>query len=244
MRWGWNSHDCSSNGDGYTDHAPSPTPTRKRVVVTVKIVEANVLEEPQPFLDAVSQKKSEFQAAMPEQWEDTMDMQIVLSLLAQMRQFRPREHWTRKLLEAHQADALRSLREYAYAHSPFYQQFHRGLYDAPLQELPVLTKAMMMEHFDDLVTDRAIRLEEAKAHMRTLTRDEHYLDRYWVNATSGSSGHPGLFLFNRAEWITVLASFARAREWAGVKFNLTSRAKQQPSPRPPPSYVEPERDGP
>ena len=125
-------------------------------------------------------------------------MQIVLSLLAQMRQFRPREHWTRKLLEAHQADALRSLREYAYAHSPFYQQFHRGLYDAPLQELPVLTKAMMMEHFDDLVTDRAIRLEEAKAHW-TLTGDERYLDRYWVNATSGSSGHPGLFLFNRAE---------------------------------------------
>ena len=90
-----------------------------------------------------------------------MDIQIVLSLLAQMRQFRPREHWTRKLLEAHQADALRSLREYVYAHSPFYQQFHRGLYDAPLQELPVLTKAMMMEQFDDLVTDLAIRLEEA-----------------------------------------------------------------------------------
>ncbi len=154
-----------------------------------------------------------------------MDIQIVLSLLAQMRQFRPREHWTRQQLEAHQADALRSLREYAYAHSPFYQQFHRGLYDAPLQELPVLTKAMMMEHFDDLVTDRAIRLDEVKAHMRNLIGDERYLDRYRASATSGSSGHPGLFLFNRAEWITVLASFARAREWAGIKFNLPSRVK-------------------
>jgi phenylacetate-CoA ligase len=76
------------------------------------------------------------------------------------------------------------------------------------------------------VTDCDIRLEEVKTHMRTLTGDERYLDRYWVNATSGSSGHPGLFLFNRTEWITVLASFARAREWASVKFNLTSRVHQ------------------
>ncbi len=154
-----------------------------------------------------------------------MDTQIVVSLLSAMRRFRVRDQWTRQQLEAHQANALRLVREYAYAHSPFYQQLHRGLYDAPLQELPVLTKAMMMEHFDELVTDRVIRLEEVKTHMRNLTGDERFLGRYWVNATSGSSGYPGIFLFNRAEWITVLASFARAREWAGVKFNLTRRVK-------------------
>lgn len=154
-----------------------------------------------------------------------MDMQIVLSVLAEMRRYRQRDHWTRQQLESYQADALRSLRDYAYAHSPFYQQFHQGLTDAPLQELPVLTKAMLMEHFDELVTDRAIRLEEAKMHMRNLTGDERFLGRYRVNATSGSSGHPGIFLFNHAEWITVLASFARAREWSGVKFDLTHRVK-------------------
>ncbi len=154
-----------------------------------------------------------------------MDFQIVLSVLSKMRQFRPRDHWTRQQLESYQADALRSLRDYTYAHSPFYQQFHQGLYDAPLQELPVLTKAIMMEHFDELVTDRTIRLEEVKTHMRTLTGDERFLGRYRVNATSGSSGHPGLFLFNSAEWITVLASFARAREWGGVKLDLTRRVK-------------------
>ncbi len=154
-----------------------------------------------------------------------MDFQIVLSVLSKMRQFRPRDHWTRQQLESYQADALRSLREYTYAHSPFYQQFHKGLYEAPLQELPVLTKAMMMEHFDELVTDRAIRLEEAKTHMRTLTGDARFLGRYRVNATSGSSGHPGIFLFNRAEWITVLASFARAREWGGIKLDLIHRVK-------------------
>ncbi len=154
-----------------------------------------------------------------------MDIQIVLSVLSEMRQLRLRDHWTRKLLETYQTDALRNLRNYAYAHSPFYQQFHHGLTDAPLHELPVLTKAIMMEHFDDLVTDRAIRLEAVKAHLANLSGDERFLGRYRVIATSGSSGHPGIFLFNGAEWTTVLASFARAREWGGVKLDLTHRVK-------------------
>jgi len=154
-----------------------------------------------------------------------MDIQVVLSVLSEMRQFRQREHWTRQQLDAHQAHALRTLRDYAYAHSPFYQRFHQGLTDAPFHELPVLTKAMLMEHFDELVTDRAIRLEEVKRYLGSLVGDEHFLGRYWVNATSGSSGHPGIFLFNRDEWITVLASFARAREWGGVKLDLAHRVK-------------------
>ncbi len=154
-----------------------------------------------------------------------MNIQMVLSLLSEMRQFRAREHWTRKLLEEHQAHALSQVRAYAYAHSPFYQHFHKGLYDAPLQDLPVLTKALLMEHFDEVVTDRAIHLQEVKAHAADLSGDERFLGHYWVNATSGSSGHPGLFLFNRTEWLTVLASFARAREWAGIEVNLTRRVK-------------------
>jgi phenylacetate-CoA ligase len=124
---------------------------------------------------------------MPGQWEDTMDMQIVLSVLLHMQQFRTRDHWTRQQLEVHQAVVLRSLREYAYAHSPFYQLFHQGLTDAPLSELPVLTKAMLMEHFDELVTDRAIRLEAVKAHLANLSGDERFLGRYRVIATPASS---------------------------------------------------------
>jgi phenylacetate-CoA ligase len=155
-----------------------------------------------------------------------MDVQIVMSLLlSKMRQFRRRDHWNRQQLTSYQSNALHSLREYAYTNSPFYQKFHQGLTNAPLYELPVLTKAMLMENFDDLVTDRAIRLEEVKTHVRNLLGDEHFLGRYWVNATSGSSGHPGLFLFNRAEWTDVLASFARAREWGGIKVDLTHRVK-------------------
>jgi len=164
-------------------------------------------------------------ADMREKREDIMDIGMFWELLSHLRQNRSRDHWTRERLQAHQAQALHLVRAYAYAHSPFYQQFHKGLYDAPLEDLPVLTKALLMEHFDDLVTDRAIHLKEVKASMAHPTGDERWLGRYWVNATSGSSGHPGVFLFNRAEWLTVLASFARAREWAGMTVNLTRRVK-------------------
>jgi hypothetical protein len=37
--------------------------------------------------------------------------------------------------------------------SPFYRRFHSGLEGRPLSELPVLTKAQLMESFGELVTD-------------------------------------------------------------------------------------------
>ena len=46
-----------------------------------------------------------------------------------------------------------------------------------------------------------------------------------MTATSGSSGHPGFFLFNEPEWITVIASFARGQEWSGAKVNFLRRRK-------------------
>lgn len=145
-----------------------------------------------------------------------MKMQTIWQLLSAMRSLRQRDRWPRAQLEAHQAAALRRLRAYAYERSPFYQRFHRDVADRPLQDLPVLTKATLMENFDALVTDRAI--VGGRAGVR-------FLGRYWVNATSGSTGEPGLFLFNRAEWTTVLASFGRAHEWAGLAVSLTHRMK-------------------
>ncbi|MCA0453990.1 MAG: phenylacetate--CoA ligase family protein [Chloroflexi bacterium] len=154
-----------------------------------------------------------------------MSIATILSVLPTLRQLRKQEHWTREQLEAHQAQTLNQLRAYVYQHSPFYQQFHHGLLDRSLSELPVLTKSMMMEHFDDLVTDRTIHLEDVRAHMNMPQTDQQYLDRYWVTATSGSSGHPGFFLFNRSEWAIVIGSFARGQEWGGLKVNLLRRRK-------------------
>src|SRR5436853_5924125 len=56
--------------------------------------------------------------------------------------------WSRDELERHQKKRLEALRSFVAARSPFYQRFHRGLEHAPLQRLPILSKATMMENFD------------------------------------------------------------------------------------------------
>jgi putative adenylate-forming enzyme len=146
-------------------------------------------------------------------------------LLHTLEQLRTHESWTRQQLEMHQAEALHQVRQYAYERSPFYQKFHKGLIGRPLHELPRLTKAMMMGHFDELVTDRSLHLEDIRAFATQGEAGQRFKDRYWVNATSGSSGHPGFFLFDEAEWTHVLASFARSQEWSGVRINLAHRQR-------------------
>src|SRR5438093_8692860 len=47
------------------------------------------------------------------------------------RSYLEHDRWTCQQLEDYQARALQACREYAYARSPFYQRFHRGLTDRP-----------------------------------------------------------------------------------------------------------------
>lgn len=154
-----------------------------------------------------------------------MDTQIMFKLMKNLNKLRQHEQLTRSQLEVYQADKLRHLREYAYNYSPFYQRFHKELSDRPLEELPVLTKAMVMENFDDLVTNRTVRIEDVRAHMASNREGNRFLDRYWVTATSGSTGNPGIFLFNEDEWADIVASFGRAHEWAGVPMTPPHRMK-------------------
>jgi phenylacetate-CoA ligase len=126
------------------------------------------------------------------------------------------EQWTRQQLQEYQARALRACRAYAYAYSPLYQRFHRGLTDRPLQGLPVLTKAMLMEHFDDIVTDRALHLQDIQEYLAHPGGQERFLNRYRVMATSGSTGQPGVFLRGPAEGAVVSVGLSRFPAWAGV----------------------------
>ncbi len=73
-----------------------------------------------------------------------MDLRAVVSLLRARSALASHDRWTREELLAYQASDLAALRTFALAGSPFYREFHRGLGNAPLEELPVLSKAMLM----------------------------------------------------------------------------------------------------
>ena len=102
------------------------------------------------------------------------------------------------------------------ARSPFYQRFHAGLEGRPLADLPVLTKAELMTSFDDVVTDRDIRLADVEAHLGQIVGDVRFRGRYRVVSTSGTTGLRGIFLSDPTEWAHVIASYARAQEWAAI----------------------------
>ena len=147
------------------------------------------------------------------------------TLLRVLRQRRVQERscrWSRTELHAHQARSLAKLRAFALANSPFYRDFHRGLDQQPLAALPILTKRQLMERFDELVTDRRIRLTDAEAYLRD-GGPGRYLDRYVVLATSGSTGRRGVFVFDDLEWIRAIAAITRPIAWA-----TAGRASRRP----------------
>lgn len=150
-----------------------------------------------------------------------MTPRMLVTILSRLHGLRQRDGWERTRLLAYKARALEATRAYAYARSPFYQRFHRALQAAPLTTLPVLTKADLMEHFDEIVTDRAVHLVDVEAHLAGPAAGTRFRGRYWVAATSGSSGRRGIFLFDNEEWAAIIASFVRAREWAGLRLDLT-----------------------
>jgi phenylacetate-coenzyme A ligase PaaK-like adenylate-forming protein len=89
----------------------------------------------------------------------------------------------------------RRLLRHAAAHSPFYRSRLGGLDLERCRpaDVPVLTKAEMMDHFDEIVTDRRIRLAGIK---QFITDPGHvgrfYLGRYAISHTSGSEGRPAV----------------------------------------------------
>ena len=120
---------------------------------------------------------------------------LVLAVLGYRRRLRKRDRWSRPALLAHQNRALRRLREYAYQKSRFYQDFHAELASAPLSALPVLTKQMLMESFDSVVTRPGLRLADVEDYLATLRGNELFQGRYFVSATAGTTRRRGVFLW-------------------------------------------------
>lgn len=124
------------------------------------------------------------------------------------------------------AGALADLRRANYAGSDFYRRHHAGLFEAALAQLPSVTKADLMNNFDEAVTVPGLRLADIEDHLRAMVAASAdpalpWRGRWWAAATAGTTGRKGIFVWGRNEWATVLASYARANDWAGVPVGLT-----------------------
>lgn len=96
---------------------------------------------------------------------------------------------------------LQALVSYARTHSRYLADRYRTVPEpcTDIGQLPVMTKAEMMEHFDDWVTDPSVsrhRVEDFIADPSLIGHD--YLDRYVVCTTSGSTGIPALLVHDHS----------------------------------------------
>jgi phenylacetate-coenzyme A ligase PaaK-like adenylate-forming protein len=121
----------------------------------------------------------------------------------------------RAALAARQRDGLRELLRTARARSPFHarrlaavdvERFELG----DLESLPVMTKADLMQHFDDVLTDRRVTRALCEAALRA-TRDEPQamFGELTCLASGGSSGQRGVFVLDAHAQAEFMASLNR-----------------------------------
>lgn len=101
------------------------------------------------------------------------------------------------VIAARQQARLADLIRFARTYSPLYRELYSQLPPTVrnVRQLPIVTKPDLMAHFDDWVTDRAV----IRAGVENFVADKKlighlYLGRYVVWTTSGTSGHPGIFV--------------------------------------------------
>ncbi len=121
-----------------------------------------------------------------------------------------RTQWlSRDELLALQRDKLQRLVDYAYQYVPYYRRTFDavGFHPADLcrdpaqfEKLPILTKSIIRENWDDLMTSES----ERKQKLSKL-------------ATSGSTGHPLVFMQDNDFRDAVTADIQRHLGWAGYK---------------------------
>ena len=116
---------------------------------------------------------------------------------------------------------LRKMLRYAYQHSEYYRRTfaqagisEENIDKIPLKQFPVITKELLMQNFDKLVTDPKIKQEELRKFDESpVSRTENYLGRYHIIHSSGSTGIPRYFVYDDKAWGQMLLGIIRGALW-------------------------------
>lgn len=155
----------------------------------------------------------------------TLNFSFLLRVIHGARGLAKHESWTRKEIKQYQDQELKKLREFAYANSPFYKQFHKGLENRPLNELPVLTKKQLMTSWDDVATDRSLHLKDVEQFLDNVKGLEAFKNKYYAFATGGTTGVKGITIYNKDEFGNFFSQSTRLSKWVGMHFKFGERPR-------------------
>lgn len=117
---------------------------------------------------------------------------------------------SRAELDADKLKRFRELVDFANARSPFYADLIRergiDIRNCTPADFPVLTKKVLMDNFDRIVTDPNIsKAKIAEFLTRSKNPAERYMGRYTVMHTSGTSGEVGYFVYAPTDTIRAMS---------------------------------------
>ena len=127
--------------------------------------------------------------------------------------------WSRSKLKDYQDLQLKGLLSFATERSRWYRRSIGELVkqQRPLSDFPILTKEILMENFNDIVTDDRVTLAAVEQHISGATSGERYLGEYCTFPTGGTSGVRAIIIYDNGAWRNQVANAIRFLIQAGLK---------------------------
>lgn len=103
-----------------------------------------------------------------------------------------------------------------------------------LYELPVMTKADLMENWDGICTIRGLTLDKARKHLADLASRKAEIDfaHPLIMSTSGSSGNPTIVAWDLEAWSQMAVEVARYGYWLSQQNSPNESAATKPETQP------------
>lgn len=144
-----------------------------------------------------------------------------IKILLDLQKLKRNEKKSAKALASLQKKKLSKLLHYAYAHSPYYRKrfeqagIHPGnIDDVPLPAFPYLSKQVLLAQFNSIVTAPGLKQEELRRYdEQEKPSGKPYQGKYHIVHSSGSTGKPGYFAYDKAAWRTMLLGIIRGALW-------------------------------
>jgi phenylacetate-CoA ligase len=112
-----------------------------------------------------------------------------------------------------QTKRFKKLLKHVLQYSRFYQWYYKkhgitieNIKNISIEDLPPVSKEMMMDNYDDFVCDRSLKRKDIEEFLSCSVKPRvKYRNIYTVIHTSGSSGTLSLFVYSPADWAVIKA---------------------------------------
>lgn len=146
---------------------------------------------------------------------------LLFHLIEKALKAKRRLKFTKSEIKEFQIAEFRKLAKFATDNSSFYKKIVAenkiNLETCVPEDFPILDKTILMENWDDIVTDKEVTKAKVIEHLNKPLEDESlFLNKYVAINTSGSSGHVGYFIFDQKE---LAAGISHSSRINGLKFN-------------------------